>query len=266
MTTDIEQRDRGELEPLTPEEQVLVDAARSQIDRSKLVLPALKLTQSLTGEVQEGNAEPGEFINSLTGENYGSEVELVVAALFDGRFYSSDGSNYAAQGDVAPDNWPEEYAGKPFADIPDAEEQWKAATNANEHPWGKGPPISTTHNFVGLVVGSESTLPVRLSLMRAANPSAFKLQTLIYAARAPWDRTFILKAKREVNASNQAYFIPDVSQGGVTDPELRQAAVNLAQEFATAKAAGEVELAGDEATGGGKAKPAAKKAAGLSVS
>lgn len=265
--TEIEKTpEAGELAPIGAEEQALVDAARSNIDRSKLVLPALKLTQSLTGEVQSGDAEPGEFINSLTGENYGDHVELVVSALFDGRFFSSDGNNYAAQGDIAPDSWPDEYAGKPFADIADAEEQWKAAVNANEHPWGKGPPISTTHNFVGLVVGSESALPVRLSLMRAANPAAFKLQTLIYSARAPWDHTFVLKAKREVNAKNQAYFVPDVSQGGVTPPELRQAAVNLAQEYANAKAAGEVELAGDEATGGAGKKAAPREGAGLSVS
>jgi hypothetical protein len=263
-STDIEERNAGQLAPLSDTEQKLVDAAKSGIDRSKLVLPALKLTHPLTAEVQDGAAESGHFINSLTGEDYGTEVEVVISALFDGRFYADgQGGSFAAQGDVAPDSWPDEYSGKAFVDIPDAEEQWKADTNEGVHGWEKGPPISTTHNFVGYVVGSGSELPVRISLMRSSNPAAFKLQTLIYAARAPWDRTFKLKVVQGVSNAGQKYNTVEVAQGEVTDPELRAAAVDLATSFQDATARGEVELAGDEAEGK-KPKPAASK--GLNVS
>lgn len=265
MTTEIEGRKAGELAPLSAEEQALVEAAKGQIDRDKLVLPALKLTQSLTAEVQNGDAEQGHFLNSLTGEDHGDEVEVVISALFDGRFYSDeDGNSFAAQGDVAPDNWPEEYAGQAFVDIPDAEEQWKAAVNADEHSWGKGPPISTTHNFVGYVVESDTNLPVRISLMRSSNPAAAKLQTLIWAARAPWDRTFILRAKKAVS-NDRPYFVVEVAQGGIAAPEVRQAAVSLAQQYKAANEKGDVELAGDEDTGKSKARKPAKKAGGLDV-
>lgn len=257
--------DDAQLPALAPDEQALIDSAKGNIDRSKLVLPALKLTQSRTKEVESGDAVQGHFINSLTGEDYGDEVEIVVSALFDGRFYSDGkGGNYPAQGDVAPDTWPDEYAGQHFADIPDAEEQWKADVNAGDHPWGKGPPISTTHNFVGYVVG-ETQLPVRLSLMRTSNPAAAKLQTLIFAARAPWDRTFVLKAGRSANAAGQGYFTVEVAQGGVTQPELRQAAVELAQSYNRAIASGDVELSGDESEAG-KPKRTPKSGAGLDVS
>lgn len=252
----------GELEPLSAQEQALADAAKAEIDRSSLVLPALKLTQSLTAEVQNGDAEAGNFINALTGESFGDSVEIVISSLFTGRFYSDEDNHaYAAQGSVAPDNWPEEYAGQAFTDIPDAEERWKADVNAGDHDWGKGPPISTTHNFVGYVVtenGLDGALPVRLSLMRTNNPAAAKLKTLIYALRAPWDKTFVLKAKRAVS-NDRPYFAVEVVQGGRVEPEIRQAAVELAGSYQSAVQAGKVELAGDDEPDKPKVKPEAAK-------
>lgn len=262
-STEVEERQATDLAPLSDQEQALAAAAKAEIDRSTLVLPALKLTQSLTKEVQDGDVQAGHFINSLTGEDYGDQVEIVISSLFTGRFYSDeDNRAYAAQGEVAPDNWPEEYAGQRFVDIPDAEERWKVDTNNGDHPWGKGPPISTTHNFVGFVVaenGLEETLPVRLSLMRTNNPAAAKLKTLIYSLRAPWDRTFVLKAKKAVS-NDRPYYAVEVVQGGRVTDEQRQAAVDLASSFQNAVAQGDVELAGDEESKPGRAKP--KKAEG----
>lgn len=261
--TDVAEVRPTELAEVSAEEQALADAVKGGIDRSKLKLPALKLTQALTKEVESGDAKAGEFLNSLTGESYGESAEIVIASVFNGRFFSEDGKNYAAQGDVAPDNWPEEYAGKSFADIPDAEEQWKLAVNENEHPWGSGPPIATTYNFVGYVVGHEE-LPVRLSLMRAATPAASKINTLLAAARAPWDRGIVVRAVRDVGKGDKPYYNYEISQGEITTPELRQKTVELAQQLLAAVAKGDVELTGDE-SGGGKKKPA-EKAGGLGVS
>lgn len=255
----------AELAVISPEEQALIDSAKAEIDSSTLLLPALKLTQSLTAEVQDGDIEQGHFLNSLTGEDHGAEVEVVISSLFTGYFYSDRETNqsYVAQGDVAPSTWPEEYAGQAFADIPDAEPQYKAAVNAGEKDWGKGPPISTTYNFVGRVIGDDGAagLPVRISLMRTGKKAADKLKTLIWAARAPWDRTFVLKAVKKV-ANDRPYYAFDVAQGGITPSDYRQAAVTLAQEFQTAAATGDVKLAGDEAPA---AKPAPKASGGLDV-
>lgn len=256
--SEVAEREASELEPLSPEEQALIDSAKAEIDSDSLILPALKLTQSLTAEVQDGDVEKGHIINSLTGEDYGDNVEVVVSAYFKGFFYSDRETNqsFVAQGDIAPDNWPEEYAGKAFADLPDGEEQWAAACNAKppEHEWGNGPPISTTHNFVGYVVTEEGQpdLPVRISLMRTGKKAADKLKTLIWSARAPWDRTFILKSVSKVT-NDRPYYVYDVSQGETTPADYRQAAVKLATSYQKAAASGNVDLAGDE--------PEAKKAA-----
>jgi hypothetical protein len=257
----------GAVEPLSADEQALVQGVKERIDRSELVLPAIKLTHSLTQEVQDGDVEPGTYINSLTKQDYGTDVGFVVCGLYKGRFFSDEeGGVYVARGDVAPDNWPEEYAGKPFADIADAEEQWKANANAGKHPWGSGPPIATTHNFVGFVVGDDSELPLRLSLMRSSKPAADKLKTLVFSLRAPWDRVFQLRVKRGVNKSQQAFFATDVATGDPISAEDRQKAVTLATEFRDAEQSGAIKEEGDEPSPGPgpKSKPETKDGA-LSV-
>lgn len=266
-STEVEKVDADTaLVPLSDQEQALADAVRGQIDRSTLVLPALKLTQSLTVEVQNGDVAQGHFINSLTGQDYGEEVQFVVSSLFTGRFFSDDdGSSYVATGLVAPSNWPEEYAGQAFDVLPDAEEQWKIDTNEGVHEWGKGAPISTTTNFVGYVVTEEGVeeLPVRLSLMRSGNNAAKKLKTLLYSLRAPWDKTFVLKAKRAVS-NDRPYYVADVASGQQATPEVRQAAVALATDYANAASRDDVQLAGDE-DGDSKPRVAPKKGDGLDV-
>ena len=267
MSTAVEKPADQELVKISPEEQALIDDAKAQIDTKNLLLPAIKLTQSLTAEVAAGDAEAGHYINSVTGEDYGDSVEFVVSAIFKGRFYSDRQTNqsFAAQGDIAPDTWPEEYAGQHFDTLPDAEEQWAAAANANEHEWGSGPPISTTYNFVGYVVndGVREELPARLSLMRSRTKTAKKLETLIASARAPWDHVFKLKAKSKV-VNERPFFVDEVSAGGATPNDVRQGAINLAQEYKNARQAGEIELEGDEDSAASKrAKPS--KGDGLDV-
>lgn len=270
-STEIEKPDAaGELAPLSAEEQALVDATKAKVSADRLILPAVKLTQGLTKEVAEGEVSQGHFFNALTKQDYGDSIELVVCGLFTGRFYSDeDNKAFAARGDVAPSNWPEEYANQRFVELDDAEERFKELVNEGKREWGSGPPISTTYNFVGLIVGDENPLPVRVSMMRGNTPAAAKIETLIKVARAPWDKVFTLTAAKRTSQKGQTFFGIEVGQGGPTPPEVRQAAVRIATDFANAEAAGQVELAGDESEDGGKAarkKAAAKKDGGLGLS
>lgn len=252
---DLEPTGAADIEPLSADEQALVESVKGRIDRSDLVLPAIKLTHSLTREVQDGDVEAGTYINSLTKQVYGDDVPFVVCGIYKGRFYSDDTGTYVARGDVAPSNWPEEYAGKPFADIPDAEEQWKIQANDGGE-WGSGPPIATTHNFVGFVVGDDSDLPLRLSLMRSSKPAADKLKTLVVSLRAPWDRVFQLRVRKGLNKQQQPFYATDVASGEAISQEDRQKAVKLATEFRNAEQAGTIQEAGDEPEAkAGSAKP-----------
>lgn len=219
-----------ELTTIDDAEQALIDNIQGDIGNDDdLVVPVLKVAQSLTKEVTEGDAKPGDFVNSLTGENFGNTIDFVVSAYQKGRFLKDKetGRSYAALGDVAPSSWPEEYAGRPFVEIEDAEERYKERVNAGEIAWEKGPAISTTHNFIGYVDGSE--VPVRLSLMRTATPAARKLKTMLRFSRAPWDQVFTLKTEKKSSQRDEPYHNVSVAQGGPTTAEQRQRAVALAQ-------------------------------------
>lgn len=227
------------------EEQAIIDNIRSKFGSNDFVLPILKLTQALSKEVQNGDAKPGELVNSLTGENYGDEVELVVCEFFKGRFYATeDGKVYVAQSEVIPDSWDHADSGKRFDESLDAEEQWKARSNSGEIAWGKGPPIATTFNYVAFIPGEDA--PLRVSLMKSETPAARKLNTQISMAQAPWDYVFRVAVKGEVNSRQQAYHVREITRGRKTTPEERQSAVQLATQFAEAAARSGVALVGEE--------------------
>jgi hypothetical protein len=212
----------------------LAEEIKAGIDDSRLVTPGLKLTQALTREVAEGDAEAGHFINGLTGEDFGDSIEFVVAATQLGWFlpekFSPTDRSFSCYGtDVAPANWPEEYAGRPFSEIPDSEESFRLLVQANELEWGSGPKISRVHSFLGLV--NDSPVPVRWSLMRTGARAAGKLETLIKFGRMPWDTIYEVTATRQQNAAKQTYYEPSIKQVGPTDAERQHRAVLVALAF-----------------------------------
>ncbi len=213
----------------TAEEQAAKNALAA-VDTAKLTFPVIKLTQQLTKEVAAGDVESGHFFNTLTNKDYGDSVDLIISHYYKGRFYSPKGEDntWVANGLVAPSSWPEKYANQPFADIPDAEENFKARVNAGEIPWGSGPPITTTHNYIG-VVPDEPDLPVRLSLMRTSAPAADKINTLLlFGGGTPWSKVIHLEAKLKSDKQDRPFYVVQASQAGATDPDQRERAFALA--------------------------------------
>ena len=210
--------------------EAVAAGALAGIDRTKLQLPLIKMAQPGSNEVSDGEAEAGTFINSLTGENYGETVEVVICHAFEGRFYSPDDEQqvYVASGPVAPDNWPDQFAGKRFADIAEAHEQWSRRSNDPEdsHQWGSGPPIQTTHNYVGFRA-EEPSLPVRVSLKGTSSKTASKIDSLLVFAGQPWNATIKLGAARRESRKGKPYFVVTAEQGRQTTAEERERGIEL---------------------------------------
>lgn len=224
----------------------------------RLTLPLLKIGQALTTEVQDGEAEAGDYINALTGESLGSSIEFIVAVFQKGRFRSVDGGGtyVVVDENIVPETWTDDddlpFIGRPFYEHPDAEEQFKARVNAKEIPWGSGPPIQTTFNFTGLVLGHDSA--VRLSLKSTHVKAANRWLNLIQGlSKAPWDIVYDLGTRQDENASKQKFYVPTVKRSRFTEAAERQSAVELAQRVR----GGNVEVAGEDA---GTGKEAARKA------
>lgn len=222
MTTDLTtQPTAAELEKRDDE---LNQRALANIDKSDLSLPMVVLTQQLTVEVTDGEIESGRWLNKVTGEDLGDEIQFVVGYYYKGRFYSPDDEDrsYNASGPVAPDNWPSEFAGKNFADIPQAEEQHKARANdpEDDFKWGHGPEIETTHNFIGFLVEYPG-VAVRISLKSTSSAAAEKINNIATFAGSYWLNAFKFGAAKRENAKGQPYFVATVAKGEQTTPEQR---------------------------------------------
>jgi hypothetical protein len=236
-----------ELVEASAAETALVEASRADLgDADDLVIPILKVGQALTREVVEKSAAAGDFINGLTGESLGDQIEFVVASFIKGRFATDDEGNvrHAFGREVPWDDDP--LKGQPFTEHPDAEEKYRERVNAGEIPWGKGPPISTTYNFTGYVVGQD--IPVRLSLMRTAVPTARKWVTILRFQPSNWAVVYDLTTDQRENRNKQPFYVPTVRQGrkaeAVEQENAKQLAAAIVQQAATF--AGEDTLAETE--------------------
>jgi hypothetical protein len=207
--------------------------------------PILKLCQPLTREVQEDQAEAGDFLNTLSGETLGTQIDFIVSYYEKGRSAADRKNNryYIAFSDAIPDSWSdlvgEEFVGTPFAEYPDAEEEYKRRVNSGEIEWEKGPLISTTYNYTGYVIvpppvgdedGEAELQPVRLSLQRSNKKAADKINTIrraILRGKPLWDKVLELSTARKTFNSGTAYVL-NVKAGRDTTAEEREAAGDLA--------------------------------------
>lgn len=257
--------------------QAELDLAQQQedlFDDELVQTPILKLTQPTTREVQAEEAEAGQFLNTLTGEEVGSEIYFIIAHYQPGRSARDNktGDFYVAFGETIPDRWEpyvgEAFVGTRFDEHPDAEEEYRRRVKAGEHDWGNGPGISTTHNFTGLVIvpGEEGTdeadeyQPVRLSLARAQMPAVRKIASLkkmLLRNRPFYDRVFHISTERKQFTGGTAY-VAKVKLSRDTTDEERTNAFELAQHANSGNVVANEEALEDLAGDGGQADPGNK--------
>ena len=225
----------------------LLQQQQSEYDNTLFQTPILKIGQPLTREVAGGDAEAGDFINTLTGESVGTQVGFIVSYYNKGRFAAPKngplkGRSFVASSAEIPANWSDlvgdEFVGTPFSEYPDAEEQYKERVNRKEIEWGSGPLISTTHNFTGLVIVSapegsdegDELQPVRLSLARTQMPSVRKWVTLLRSLRnkPSYERVFDLGTERKEFPSGISYILT-VRLGRPTTADEKAEALALGQ-------------------------------------
>jgi hypothetical protein len=256
----------------------LLQQQEQEFDADLFQTPILKIGQPLTREVAAGDADAGEFINTLTGDALGDKIGFIVSFYNKGRFAAPKqgplkGRTFVAFSNEIPEAWEDlvgaEFVGTPFAEYPDAEEQYKERVNRKEIEWGSGPLISTTHNFTGLAVVSapegsdepDELQPVRLSLMRTNMPAVRKWITLKRSLRNKpfYERVFDLSTERKEFTSGVSHLL-NVRLGRATTADEKAEAFALAQ----AAAAGRVQSNEAQAEAGNVAtEPDAK--GGLSV-
>lgn len=251
-STEVAQVDEAETaltpyeQQLAEQEEALVAANQTDVDPSEFTIPVLKLAQPLTDEVTSGDAKAGQFILGLTGDTFDGPFEFVVAGKGKGRFRpgrNGERTLVAYDTNEVPESWTDDpFKGQPFSEHPDAEEQYSLRANAGDIEWGSGPPIQTTYNFTGYIVGED--IPVRISLRRTSAPSAKKWNMILDAVLRGrfWDKTFTVTSVQQKNDKG-AYYVAEVKLGRPSTPEEKAAAIGLATALRNQK----VEIVGETA-------------------
>lgn len=259
--------DLVKVDDYSPEVAALLAQQEDVLDEGSFQVPILKLCQALTKEVKEGDAEPGEFLNTLTSESYGTSIQFIAALFQEGRSTSvkSGGYRNAIEQDLIPDDavWieavGEEFVGTRFDEHPDAEEMYKKAVNAGEFDWGKGPKISTTYNYTGLVVlealeddaedEGPALMPVRISFQRSTKGAHDKIKTLkrsLLRNKPLWDVVFDFSTQTKAFGRNDS-FIVNVKKARTSTTEERKFAAELAVAANAGRVSDNAETVGDVA-------------------
>jgi hypothetical protein len=228
--------------------EAVLAAQAAEFNTTDLHVPILKVAQALTREVSNGSAVAGEFVNTLTGEGVGSNLGLIVAFYSKGRAGSEGpGERYYTSQDfeIIPPHWGdwlgEQFVGTRFDEHPDAEEMFKERVNAKEIEWGRGPKISTTHNYTGYAIvpgvvdedgeaQPDEVSPVRLSLKRTDMESVRRINSMFQMKmrnQPIWSRVLDLSTV-EKTGKGAKYYGVGVKLGRVTTPEEREMALDLA--------------------------------------
>jgi hypothetical protein len=277
---DIAKQDSSTDVALSERDRLLAElnaAQEEEFEGERVSIPILKVAESLTREAQDDDSDvvPGVFVNSATGQSLGKEVDFIVAYYQKGRMAVDRDTNrtYVAFTDTIPERWAdlvgESFVGTPFAEYQDAEEQYKIRVNNKEIPWGKGPLISTTYNYTGLVIvperdeldqpieGSFELQPVRLSLYRARKQGHDKIRQLKSMSLRPpkmfWDRVFHLTTQKKNFTSGPAHLVIPTLTRATTDAEKE-----TATELAIAVRAGRVADNSEDALTETRVQPEAK--------
>lgn len=142
------------------------------VDQEDQVTPRLKLLQPLTPEVAAGMGKPGEIINSMSGANYGTEINFLPIMFWKMAIKwhpRTEGGGIADMCDNLMDNSPVSRNGEDMSKI-----DWGAEiTKSNDKSGKLGDYWTKIYNY--LVIINDEALPVVLTMARTKIRAAKKL-------------------------------------------------------------------------------------------
>lgn len=244
MSTEVATSDAAALEAIAAQQD-------ADLGDEEIRVPLLKVGQKLTKEVDAGEAEEGEFINTLLGEGVGSKIDFIIVDHHKGRAFQDKKNNryYVSDDfDTIPAHWAEatgfgeEWVGTAFAEHPDADEMFREAVNNGDREWGQGAPVKTQHVYTGYALvfpvveeGEEAEVeyqPVRLPI-KITNPDnkntvaqINQLKRIRLRNKPFWANVFNLSTVRKAFRGGSAYVV-QAKLGRETNEEERELAMAL---------------------------------------
>jgi hypothetical protein len=197
----------GQEETTPNEEKSLVVAPTSQLvapdamygleglEREDITLPRIKLAQAMSDEVSNGNAAPGEWLNTLSGQSYGTQFEFVPISVWKSRTYFAENR----------DDSPICRSADAFTSI-DGHKCLIECPHNKAWEWVNGTPPRCTMGYNYLVMPIVDTFPAITTLMKTSFKAGKALNTLLIAARCPaWHWVYEFYSVKESNPRGTYY-------------------------------------------------------------
>lgn len=222
----------------------------SMIETGRLVLPYLKLVQSMSDDATHDDIKPGNFRNSLTGEDLGTEVLIYPIAVFHWRRFFEDrrvlcSSNDALQGYGDPGGECKICPLQKWHVIRENGQE-EVIQNSRTFRAKKGeemvaPLCSEQWVFPSLILNSQWEVPGALVFHRSYLQEGLRLGSLV--EWTPRDTSFNLTSVKTTNDKG-TWYVPRITIGRKLTPEedviasrfrtnLREAVVDIDVEEET---------------------------------
>lgn len=219
---------------LVPQQESGITLGQQHVDAGDLILPRIKIVQNMSGEVADKKAAPGDFFNTLTGENLGAEFQFIPIITFKQRILlvrkeRRDAISAALGLELSEGDG---LKCRSYDMIQGIGEPGIACGECPLSQWdGNQPPLcSETYNVAALTVDGDLVI---LSMAKSGAKTGKRLFSMLrLQAGAPWAKTYKVATRQEKNDQGN-FFVPDVSvvAGEVPAPELMKLAERWNREL-----------------------------------
>ena len=203
-----------------PVNETGITLGQQHLDAGDLILPRVKVVQAMSQEAADKKAAPGDFYNTLTGENLGPEINFIPIITFKQRVLLVRQERRKAI---------EEALGAELSEGDGLKcRSYDMASGIGEpgiacgtcplSAWGEGntPPLCTeTYNVAAL---SEDGDLIILSFSKSGAKTGKRLFSMLrLATGAPWRRVYQAKTTQQRNELGN-FFVPDVAVAAAEPP------------------------------------------------
>jgi hypothetical protein len=215
----------------------LISVGQTNLDAGDFVPPRVKIVQQMSDEAADKRAEPGDFFNTLTGENYGPEMTFIPILPFKQRILLVRSERRPLiNASLSESGLPDLSDGdglkcRSFDTLMGVGEPGVECATCPLSAWGVGnvPPLCTeTYNVAAI---NELGDLIFLGFQKSSAKVGKRLFSMTrLTAGAPWAKTYTAKTAAERNDKGN-FFVPQIAVAGPTDSSLLAVAVKWAQEL-----------------------------------
>jgi len=232
--------DKGLLTVPTSHDMVAPDAilGLEGIEREDITLPRIKLLQAMSDEVSNSNASPGDWLNTLSGQSYGTQFEFIPISVWKSRTYFAEKR----------DDSPICRSADSFMSV-DGYCCMTECPHDRAWDWKGGVPPLCTLGYNYLVIPLIDPFPAIVTLMKSSFKTGKALNTLLMATCCPaWFWVYEFYSVRQSN-SKGTFYVAAVKKKIVDDKPVasNDGMRQIAEHFYRMAKSGRIEADSEEA-------------------